>query len=595
MLSKAAYILCLSLLLYVSFIFYPKWNNKAGESSMGWDAATYYWYLPATFIYKDLRQLKFGDSIIARYKFTPTADQSNQQDNGNEVIVYSSGVALVQLPAFAAGHFAAKLSGYPTDGFSKPYQVAIQVWGLLAGIVGLWLFRRLLLLYVSDAVTAVVLVMLVFGTNYLNYAAIDVTITHSYLFTLYVLLLLNTHHFYVTHKMKHALAADVITGLIILVRPSEMPAILIPLLWGMEGLSLKAIQQRLRLLVQHKEKIIGAAVACVAIGSIQVVYWLYVAGKPFVYSYDDKTFSWLAPHTWEYFTDTSSGWLMYNPMILFVLMGIIPFIKYGRSRVVVLAFFILTLYVVSAWDIWWYSGIGGRAMIQSYAVIFFPAAALVAYVLKHRWLIWLTTPFFLFFIYINLWVVYNAHAQGGLYDTSRISGNYYWAVIGRWSVDEEVIKLKEANNIYTGKLYDKELVYYNGFEAGADTEFAGAIMGNGSFHAKAYTNSEQIVIEGLPENKRWLRVQCTYKCLQEERDMWKMFRLSVSVMKNGAVLKGEAYKPQRFLKTGETRTIHYDMLLPEEGIDKIGLVMLNDNSEQELLVDECKIWTYNDK
>ncbi|MCB0695825.1 MAG: hypothetical protein KDC07_00590, partial [Chitinophagaceae bacterium] len=446
-------------------MFYPKWNNTATESPLGWDACTYYWYLPATFIYKDLKQQKFGDSIIAKYGFTSGFCQSYLYEGGNRVITYSSGVAVLELPAFTIAHILARPLGYPADGFSKPYQVAIQLWGVLAGLLGLWYFRRLLLLYFSDKATAITLFLLVVGTNYLNYAAIDVTITHSYLFTIYVFLLLNTHHFYTTPKRKYAVRIGLLTGLAILVRPSEMVAALIPLLWGVQSLSVTSFKKQFGFIRQHSGYIFLSAMCVLAVCSVQVVYWLYVTGNPFVYSYDDKTFSWLSPHTWPYLTDATSGWLRYNPMILFIFIGLIPFIRYGSNRVAILTFFIVDLYIVSAWDVWWYSGIGGRAMIQSYVVLFFIAATFIQYLLERKWRIVAAIPFLLLFAYINLWVVYNAHCADSLYDCQHMSNRYYWAVVGRFNVPAYTVRYKDTDEYYDGTPRNMKLLYANNFEA----------------------------------------------------------------------------------------------------------------------------------
>ncbi len=82
MLSRLSYIFCTVLMLYVALIFNPKWENTAAETPFGWDAATYYWYLPATFIYKDLKEQKFGDSIIAKYQLTSSFCESYVHESG---------------------------------------------------------------------------------------------------------------------------------------------------------------------------------------------------------------------------------------------------------------------------------------------------------------------------------------------------------------------------------------------------------------------------------------------------------------------------------------------------------------------------------
>jgi len=583
MLSRSVYILSVVAVLIVSLLYLPKWKNKGTESSLGWDAATYYWYLPATFIYHDLKEQKFGDSIIKKYGFTPEFSQSFVHSSGNRVIVYSSGVAVLSMPAFTVAHFSAALLGYEADGFSLPYQVAVQLWSILAALFGLWHFRKLLLLYFSDKVTAILLLMLVFGTNYFNYVAYDVTITHSWLFTIYVLLLLQLHSFYNVPSRKTAIAIGILTGLAILVRPSEMVAILLPLLWGLEGFSRRAIRKHLTFLKANGKRIGRALLAGLLVCSIQVVYWLYVTGSPFVYSYDDKTFSWLSPHVQQYLTSYRNGWLMYNPMVLFIFVGIIPFIKYGRNRIAILSFFLLTLYVVTAWDIWWYSGIGGRAMIQSYAVIFIIAGYCIDYILKRKWLSYIALPFFLFFMYINVWVFFQAHIVNGLYNTSNMSGRYYWSVIGRWGVDRQVQKYQDAADIYTGPRHDEEVLYKNDFSGGE----------NEWLYIPAGSNSEIFTLPKTAANKEWIRVSALYKGMYKEYDEWKMFRVRIHFMNGDWKVKGEDWKPQRFLDDDKPVQVHYDIKVPAEHYDRIEISFLNDAGGQGMTIDDLVIASYN--
>lgn len=584
MLSRAAYILCTVAILYVSLIYLPKWNAKGTESSLGWDAATYYWYLPATFIYHDLKEQQFGDSIIRKYGFTPSFSQSFVHSSGNRVIVYSSGVALLSMPAFFVAHLVAGSTGYDADGFSLPYQVAVQLWAVLGALLGLWYFRKLLLLYFSDKVIAILLLMLVFGTNYFNYTAYDATVTHSWLFTIYVLLLLNIYHFYKTPGRKNAIAIGLLTGLAILVRPSEMVAVLLPLLWGMESLSLRSFSKQINFLKANLKHIGLALLSGLLVCSIQVVYWLYVTGSPFVYSYDDKTFSWLAPHIQEYLTSYRNGWLMYNPMVLFIFLGIIPFVKYGRNKVAILIFFILNLYIISAWDIWWYSGIGGRAMIQSYAVIFLIAGYCVDYVLKRKWLSYIILPFFLFFIYINVWVFFQAHMADGLYNTSNMSGKYYWSVIGRWGIDREVLKYQDAADIYKGHRQDEEVLYKNDF-----SERAGGVL-----YVATGADSEVFMVQNTTD-KEWIRLAALYKGIYKEHDEWRLFRVRIHFMNGNWKVKGEDWKPQRFLDNDQPVPVYYDIKVPTEHYDRIEVSFLNETGGQDMVIDNLLITTYNSK
>ena len=102
----------------------------------------FYLYLPATFIYKDLKQLKFKDEILKKYRPTGSFYQAFQHTNGNFVMKYPIGLAILFSPFFALASLIAWLSGYPIDGFSFPYQLAISWGGLFMAFLGLWMSRK---------------------------------------------------------------------------------------------------------------------------------------------------------------------------------------------------------------------------------------------------------------------------------------------------------------------------------------------------------------------------------------------------------------------------------------------------------------------
>jgi hypothetical protein len=92
---------------------------------------------------------------------------------------YSCGLALQYLPYFLIAHTIAKPLGYPNDGFSVPYQLAITLGALITACIGLWYTRKSLLNYFSESTTSFSLLFIVFATNYLNFSTIDVGMTHT--------------------------------------------------------------------------------------------------------------------------------------------------------------------------------------------------------------------------------------------------------------------------------------------------------------------------------------------------------------------------------------------------------------------------------
>jgi hypothetical protein len=582
---------------YATFSFYPKWGKPAGESSLGWDVSGYYWYLPSLFIYKDLKQQKFGDSIIAKYQFTPSFDQSFVYSNGNRVNTYSAGMAVMYTPLFFTAHALAPALGYPADGFSIPYQFAIQVGSLLIAFIGIWFFRRLLLLFYDDRVVAAMLLLLVFGTNYLNYTAIDGSLTHNWLFTIYVFILLNTCHFYRSPQYKYAIRIGILCGLAVLTRPSELICVLIPLLWGMERISADAIKERFSFLKANLPKIIICAICIGIVGGIQMIYWKYVAGDFLVYSYQDKGFSWLRPHLFNYVFSYRSGWITYTPVMLCSLIGIIPFLRTGKNKVAILIFFALNLYIVSAWDIWWYGGTGGRAMIQSYPVILFPFASLLQYLTTKRVLKWIASPVIILLAYFNIWFTYNAHAGQGLYDSWGMTNPYYWRVIYRYHVPPEIEKLKDAKDLFEGTPRNIKQLYSNNFE-NCDSlclrDSSLTIDGHCSIYLKEHFSSPEYCFNYQPGQAKWLRVQGTFRSVFKEWEAWRMTQFVVRFKNKDVVVKENMIRVFRWLDNGTTKDLYVDTKVPKEPFDNVCIYFWGDECGQPVVIDDIKASSFEE-
>src|ERR1043165_477750 len=124
--SLYAYIISVLLILYASFVFYPRWNKSYTSATISWDASGYYWPLPAFLIYKDWKQQRFADSIINKYQLTPDFQQAMYfQERQVYLFRYTFGAAILYFPFFITAHLLAKPLGYDADGFSQPYQFAI--------------------------------------------------------------------------------------------------------------------------------------------------------------------------------------------------------------------------------------------------------------------------------------------------------------------------------------------------------------------------------------------------------------------------------------------------------------------------------------
>jgi hypothetical protein len=588
MFSRIVYFLSVLLMCYTSFIFHPRWEYNAGEAEISWDVSGYYWYLPSTFIYKDLKHQSFKDTILQKYLPTNLDFQQGfRTDNGNYVMKYSSGMAIMYLPFFTAAHVLARPLGYPPDGFSAPYQFAIQLGGFLMAMLGLWYLRKLLLLYYDDKAVAITMLVLVWASNYLTYSTIDSGMSHNWLLTIYVFLLLNTHYFYQTFKLKYAIRIGLLVGMATLTRPTDLLGCLIPLLWGMERISLPAIKDRFQLIAKNYRSLLIAAACAAIVIAIQPIYWKYASGHWIVYSYQDQHLYFRSPNFMNYTFSYQSGWLVYSPIMIFAFIGIIPFLRNGKNKVSILSFFLLNYYIVCAWNIWWY---GGRAMVQSYPVLLFPLASLIEAFLKRR-LIWLMSPILLVCIYYNFWCIYQLH-RGGLLTEGDMTKTYFWRVVGRWHVPKETLLIRDNAEQQEHIPDDAQLIYQNNFDTDTGIVYVTAEGGKKIELTKDHQVSDtyRLPLTGTPN--KWVHAQATFSCRIKEWETWKMAQFIVQAVKGKEVVKSNIVRVQRLLNDGDTRNISVDMQIPEN-TDSLHVSFWNGSSDQLIWIDNLKIWTFS--
>lgn len=268
--TRGALSLCILFLSSVHFLYYPKWNETGTEATLSWDVSGYYWYLPAAFIYGDLKRADFSEEIIQKYNPTSSFEQAFEYENGNRVMKYSMGQAVTMMPAFFVGHLWALASDHPADGFSFPYQITIGIWSLILAYLGLWMLARILALYFSDIAVAWVVLIIAVGTNFLEYSAIQGSMTHGHLFFLYTMLIWQTIRFYQQPQLLSALSIGAIIGLSALIRPTELMTLLIPILWGLD--SWQAVKDRIQFVRVHFTKYLLAGILTGLIGSLQLIY-----------------------------------------------------------------------------------------------------------------------------------------------------------------------------------------------------------------------------------------------------------------------------------------------------------------------------------
>lgn len=572
--SLGALLVCFAAMTYGSLFFYPKWNKERTESIISYDVEGYYWYLPSIFIYRNIKTQHFEEGVLSKLQSNGTEKFEYgyvDSQSGNYILKYTCGMSVMYAPAFMAGHIAAKTLGYDANGFSAPYKLSLQIWGLLFAFLGLLYLRKLLKIFYADKIVAAVLLLLVFGSNYFNYAAIDIGMSHSWLFTLYVFIILNSHYYYNTLHSKYVIRLGVLIGLVTLIRPTEMMAAMIPLLWGID--SFGAIKTRLLFLLQKWKLFLLVVLCALAVVSVQLFYWHYVSGKWFVYSYQNQEFDFTKPHFFDFSWSYRAGWLRYSPMMILCFAGIFPFLKNGKNRFAIIIFFLFSYYIVCAWNIWDYGGFSGRAMIQTYPVMLFTLASLIEYANRPKIAFYVLIPIMIFFVYMNVWWTYQAH-RGNLVDAFCTTKEYYNKVVGRWSVPEDVMKLKDTDELPEHDFQDKKLVFERKTADTLNADKQNAILLDTTFST----------------HKEWVRVDACYHSFSKEWDVWKMPQLIVKFKSDTGDVKTRILRLHRFLDYDQQDRIFLDVKVPATPFNELEVNIWNGSSNTSTEVSDLKVW-----
>ncbi|MEA1873275.1 MAG: hypothetical protein U9N51_02440 [Bacteroidota bacterium] len=384
---------------------------KEPREILYWDVISYYGYLPATFIYKDLT-LEFKDDYDGEHHFVIWA---NKAENGNYVFKTSMGLSYLYMPWFFLGHAIALHTDYDAGGYSVPYKITMQFGVLIYLLIGLIFLRKILRRYFNPLITALSMISVIVGTNLYYYIVFQGTVSHSYNFVLFSIFLWIVIKWHEDRNMKNTVFLGLITGLITLIRPTNIIVLLIFVLWDIY--SFKEFKDRLQLFIVEYKKVLMMVLMFLIVWIPQMIYWKMIAGSFFYYSYGDEGFFFLEPKFWKSLFSYRSGWLVYSPIMALALIGF-PFMLKQKTKVAfvpALVFTFFNMWIIFSWWCWWWGGSYGlRPLIDSYVFLAIPLGSLIYYVFNRK-SIWIKIIFIAVLVVLNL---YGVHMTRKYYNKS---------------------------------------------------------------------------------------------------------------------------------------------------------------------------------
>ncbi|MDB5283078.1 MAG: hypothetical protein JWO06_2153 [Bacteroidota bacterium] len=575
--SFIAFIFCCLFLSYVMSLSY-KWKDKWSAGVLTWDVSGYYLYLPSLF-YDDLGQLHNYNYIVNTYH--PSGDElaAYRAPNGNYVMKYACGVAIIYSPAFAVGHLWAKYGGYPVDGFSRPYAFCLTLEALLITFIGIWFMRKVLLRYFSDQIVALALISLCLATNYLNFVTFSNLLTHNYLFTIYAIILYLTDKWHKEPSYKISAVLGFFCGLAALTRPTEIICIIIPLLWLVTDVS--SLKEKIKLIGANFSKI-GILILCATlVGSVQLIYWKIYSGSFLYWSYSqDESLNFLKLNIWNCFFSIRKGWFIYTPFMLLSVLGFIPLYIYRKPLFwATFIFTLLNLWIFTAWSTWTYGGsFSQRQVVQSYAVLFFPICALFKWAFQYRVSKLLLMLFLAFCIWLNLVMTWQANAPGGFMESDNMTPKYFWTIFGHLNLDNSKRRFVEVEDEVPAS---KEKLLNPVYKS--DTGRIEVLNTEHQFLSEAN-------LKITNPHHGWYRASMEVYLTGWQYNGSKNPYVYIGLYSNNKIIRNQSYLIQRVMNAVKWQKILIDIETPETGaFDKLKAGLDSNHSDKDILVKNVEI------
>ncbi|MEO8146757.1 MAG: hypothetical protein ABI723_03915 [Bacteroidia bacterium] len=386
------------------------------------DAVSYYEYLTATLIEKDL-SLQFVDDAK-----TPNHEKYMYQKLPGNINFnkYTCGMAIMHSPFFLIAYSLAPYFDQPRDGYADIFEIALLVGCIFYSCLGLFFLRKVLLRYFKDSLVAMTIIIIAIGTNLMLYTTGEPGMTHPYSFCMISIFMWFVIKWYEKPGFKNSLFLGISGGLVILLRPSDAIVWMLFPLFNVGGI--KQFNERILFLLKHFKHLAIILLMIFVVLAPQLYYWKCITGHWFFYSYGNEGFYFTHPHIIDGLFGYRNGWFVYTPIMIFAVTGFFLLRKYvPEFALFIPVFFILNTYIILSWWCWWYSGCGNRAFIDSYGIMALPICATFKFISQNS-----VVRSFLLISVISLLTYINWYQQWqykyGLLHWAAMTKESYWAI-----------------------------------------------------------------------------------------------------------------------------------------------------------------------
>jgi hypothetical protein len=339
------------------------------------DVDQYYSILPSAFLYSDIAYAYDSAGNWNKYYDAGTFGTrywTTEYINGRRMTMATLGMPYAYsfffIPAAIVDSFLDSREYAP--GYSPVYTFFAKLFNLLLALLTITLFFCIARRYVSELLSAILSVILFFGTGTLYYFFGEGLMPHATLTTLISAFILSSLRLLQDGKKQYLPLLAFLIAWIGLIRPTDVLVVIFPLLLLIKS---SARQHLLQSLSSIKRIVLSLVLVAILVLP-QLLYWKYITGSYLLYSYKEETFHFTQWHLMDFWFSARKGWFVYTPICIIAML--FPVFRKKRMKLehaaVIILCIVLSL-IYAQWWCWWYGGsFGMRTMTQFVPFLIIP-------------------------------------------------------------------------------------------------------------------------------------------------------------------------------------------------------------------------------
>lgn len=345
------------------------------------DIDQYYSILPSAFLYSDIAYTYDTSGNWNQYYEKGTFGQrywTTEYLENRKMTMATLGMpyaySLFFIPALVADSLLGNDDFAP--GYSPVYVFFAKLYGLALALITVLLLFKISERYTSKFLSALLSLLLFYGSGTLYYFFGEGLMPHAALTTLVAGFIWGCLRLLQDGKKSYLPILAFITTWIALIRPTDALVVLFPLILLVKS----DARSNLLLSLKSWKRVLLSILLIAFLILPQLLYWNYITGSYIFYSYKEETFHFNQWHLLDFWFSFRKGWFTYTPLVLLALL--LPVVTFKKLKLEVAATYLIIIgasLLYAQWWCWWFGGsFGMRTMTQFVPFLIFPLVFFVA-------------------------------------------------------------------------------------------------------------------------------------------------------------------------------------------------------------------------